>query len=425
MMENRSFDHYLGWLPGRRRPQHGPQLPRQRRASSTRPISSRPTSRAAASRTPTTRWEGGREQYNRGKLDGFLRSANDDFAIGYYDEDDLPFIPARREGVHDLRPLLLLAARADLPQPRVHAVRAVRRPDRQRAFPRGTLGDNCGDDLRPRSGGRARASATSTSTCRSRRCAGSRAAPWIRHVAEFYADARGREPAATSPSSTRRSTARTAGHLRRRAPARRHPRRPGVHGGRRRTRSWSSPQFRRGAMFIIYDEWGGFFDHVQPPLRPRRPPQPQALARTSASPGFRDPGGRGLAVRAPRPREPLDLTHESILKLIAYRFGLGFLNKRHRYASQHRPHVRLRAPELRRARPAAARARRARPAWRPPAGVQGREARGPLDRLPGVRAPTSDADWVSSAEPATPDRIFPHPGACSGPCSRRAPEGSA
>ena len=26
-------------------------------------------------------------------------------------------------------------------------------------------------------------------------------------------------------------------------------------------------------------------------------------------------------------------THESILKLITYRFGLGFLNKRHRYAS--------------------------------------------------------------------------------------------
>ncbi len=26
-------------------------------------------------------------------------------------------------------------------------------------------------------------------------------------------------------------------------------------------------------------------------------------------------------------------THESILKLISYRYGLGFLNKRHRYAS--------------------------------------------------------------------------------------------
>jgi hypothetical protein len=29
----------------------------------------------------------------------------------------------------------------------------------------------------------------------------------------------------------------------------------------------------------------------------------------------------------------MTVTHESILKLISYRFGLGYLNKRHRYAS--------------------------------------------------------------------------------------------
>ena len=25
-----------------------------------------------------------------------------------------------------------------------------------------------------------------------------------------------------------------------------------------------SPQWKRGAIFIVYDEWGGFFDHVKP-----------------------------------------------------------------------------------------------------------------------------------------------------------------
>ena len=25
-----------------------------------------------------------------------------------------------------------------------------------------------------------------------------------------------------------------------------------------------SPNYRRGALFVIYDEWGGFFDHVRP-----------------------------------------------------------------------------------------------------------------------------------------------------------------
>jgi len=29
-----------------------------------------------------------------------------------------------------------------------------------------------------------------------------------------------------------------------------------------------SPQWKRGALFIVYDEWGGFFDHVPPPRVP-------------------------------------------------------------------------------------------------------------------------------------------------------------
>ena len=29
-----------------------------------------------------------------------------------------------------------------------------------------------------------------------------------------------------------------------------------------------SPQWKRGALFIVYDEWGGFFDHVAPPRVP-------------------------------------------------------------------------------------------------------------------------------------------------------------
>ena len=29
-----------------------------------------------------------------------------------------------------------------------------------------------------------------------------------------------------------------------------------------------SPQWARGALFIVYDEWGGFFDHVRPPRVP-------------------------------------------------------------------------------------------------------------------------------------------------------------
>ncbi len=30
----------------------------------------------------------------------------------------------------------------------------------------------------------------------------------------------------------------------------------------------ASPQWKRGALFVVYDGWGGFFDHVRPPRVP-------------------------------------------------------------------------------------------------------------------------------------------------------------
>jgi phospholipase C len=93
-----------------------------------------------------------------------------------------------------------------------------------------------------------------------------------------------------------------------------------------------SPQYRHGAMFLNYDEWGGFFDHV----KPRRVPDDRSspdLAEDFGLTGFRVPGvaispyARGGTV------SHAFTTHESILKLLSYRFGFGFLNKRHRYAT--------------------------------------------------------------------------------------------
>jgi phospholipase C len=85
-------------------------------------------------------------------------------------------------------------------------------------------------------------------------------------------------------------------------------------------------------MFINYDEWGGFFDHVSPRFVPDDLASPN-LNESFGITGFRIPGialspyaRRGYVSHA-------TVTHESILKLIAYRFGLGYLNKRHRYAS--------------------------------------------------------------------------------------------
>ena len=103
---------------------------------------------------------------------------------------------------------------------------------------------------------------------------------------------------------------------------------------------------------MIYDEWGGFFDHVRPP----RVPDDRAstdLDEDFGQMGFRIPAVAVSPVRAPR-QEALALGarprrlgrphgtststtalygHESILKFISYRFGLGDLNKRMKFAS--------------------------------------------------------------------------------------------
>ena len=43
-----------------------------------------------------------------------------------------------------------------------------------------------------------------------------------------------------------------------------------------------SPQWKRGALFIVYDEWGGFFDHVRPPRVPDDAQSTATSTRTSA-----------------------------------------------------------------------------------------------------------------------------------------------
>ena len=92
MMENRSFDHYLGWLPGADGRQAGltyTDLAGQ--AASTHRLA--PDFQGCEFLDPDHSWDGGRTQVNGGAMDGFLRSGdNDVFSIGYYAEEDLPFI---------------------------------------------------------------------------------------------------------------------------------------------------------------------------------------------------------------------------------------------------------------------------------------------------------------------------------------------
>ncbi|GAM48484.1 phosphoesterase [Nocardia seriolae] len=90
MMENRSFDHQLGWMSGANGKQAGLSFTdRNGKARKTFRLS---TTQGCSFADPDHSFEGGRVALNGGKCDGWLRAgANDEFAIGYYEQDDLGF----------------------------------------------------------------------------------------------------------------------------------------------------------------------------------------------------------------------------------------------------------------------------------------------------------------------------------------------
>ena len=176
-------------------------------------------------------------------------------------------------------------------------------------------------------------SATTSPTCRSPALYGARGLATVRPVAQFYADA----AAGTLPQICFVDPPFRDGGGGNGLSADEHP-----HGDIRLGQAFmsdivhafiESPQYRRGAMFVNYDEWGGFFDHVKPPHVPDERANRKDLEEDWSFCGFRVPGvaispfTRGGGVNH------MTVTHESILKLISYRFGLGYLNTRHRYAS--------------------------------------------------------------------------------------------
>ena len=92
MMENRSFDHFLGWLPGANGRQAGlTYTDAQGVAHATYPLA--PDYQGLGHPDPDHSHPAGLVEYNGGKCDGWLRAgANDVYAIGYYGQQDLPFL---------------------------------------------------------------------------------------------------------------------------------------------------------------------------------------------------------------------------------------------------------------------------------------------------------------------------------------------
>jgi phospholipase C len=96
MMENRSFDHFLGWLPGADGRQAG--LSYTDAAGMAHPTYSLtslspPDYQGCGHPDPDHSYDGARLEYDGGACDGWLRAGmNDVYAIGYHTQSDLAFL---------------------------------------------------------------------------------------------------------------------------------------------------------------------------------------------------------------------------------------------------------------------------------------------------------------------------------------------
>ncbi|MDQ3933295.1 MAG: phospholipase [Actinomycetota bacterium] len=331
MMENRSFDHYLGWLPGADGRQAGlTYLDKQGQPHATRRWA--PDFQGCDHPDPSHSWNGGREQFNSGRMDGFRRSgANDDFALSYYEKDDLPFIShAALAGTAYDRFFCSVLGPTFPNREYMHAAQSYGMKDNSlpvddRGFPDTTIFAAC--------------SAKGVSNryfFNDLPAAGLWGAPGLQRssrVEEYYA----RATAGTLPNVSYVDPffggigPASANGVR----GDEHP-----HGDIRAGQSFmadvahafmESPQWNRGALFIVYDEWGGFFDHVRPPRVPDDR-NSRDLAEDFGRMGVRIPA----VVLSPYARAG-HVDHgtygfESILKMIEYRFALAPLTRRDRYA---------------------------------------------------------------------------------------------
>ncbi|MCU1294640.1 MAG: alkaline phosphatase family protein [Bryobacterales bacterium] len=92
MMENRSFDHFLGWMPNA----DGTQAGLTYKDAFGVPHSTyhlAPDYQGCGHPDPDHSYTGGRVEYDNGRCDGWLRAGkNDLYSIGYYTQADLPFL---------------------------------------------------------------------------------------------------------------------------------------------------------------------------------------------------------------------------------------------------------------------------------------------------------------------------------------------
>jgi len=336
MMENRSYDHYFGWLKGSadaiqsqsfKNPQ-GQSIP-TRHASSL----GQAMWQGCGHPDPGHGWESGRKQLNG----GFMAEGadTDEFALIYYNQGELPLIhpAAEKFTTYDRYFCSLLAST----WPNRYYKWSGQSGGRINNDPPAGSAGNQWETIFDRAIAKGLSARYYHSDLPFSAVWGPRAVPWTNPITRFYTDcAMGRLPNISIVDPPFRDGGGGDG-----LSADEHPL-----GDVRLGQAFmsdvvnafvSSPNYRRGALFVIYDEWGGFFDHVRPPRVVDGRASPD-LNKDFAQMGFRTPAvaispyARGKKGRKGFRVDHGTYGHESILKFISYRWGIGHLNRRHRYS---------------------------------------------------------------------------------------------
>jgi phospholipase C len=312
VMENRSFDHLLGWLPGADGRQAGlTYLDRSGVAHSTHRLA--PDFRGCGFADPDHSYAGGRKAYDHGRCDGWLRTGrNDDYCIGYYTQPDLPFFgqaaPAWTVCDRYFASIMgpTMANRMYLHAGRTDRTNDLPVPSRLRTIwdalgERGIAGRYYRRNFSFLALWGSKYSRITRSWADFRRACRSGKLPAVAYVEPLYTLPLFGAGNDDHPPSDIRAGEWFLSQV--------------------YTAVTTSPAWPRTLLAITFDEWGGFFDHVPPPNGPDTNP----LHRLR---GFRVPT---VLVSPFARRGHVDhglYDHASILKLIEWRFGLRSLSVR-------------------------------------------------------------------------------------------------
>ncbi len=329
MMENRSFDHFLGWLPNADGQQAGiTYLDADGVAHETHPLV--PDFTGCTHPDPDHSYLGGRLQYDGGAMDGFLRSGkNDDYAIGFYVEEDRPFFNALARNYTTLDHYFCSILGPTFPNRFfLHAAQTDRLDNALVLTNLPTIWDRL-----LAAGVSARyyySNLPFLSFWGTKYFLNGITSP-TPNIVSFATDAaRGTLPAVSfvdpvfadfAPDGSGNDD---------------HPPADIRRGDAFLTQVFhavaTGPKWSSTVFIVTYDEWGGFFDHVAPPRATAPNDVDPDLLNGKALLGFRVPAVIASPFSRGEPDDPkvkgMTFDHTSILKLIEWRFGLQPLTAR-------------------------------------------------------------------------------------------------